>query len=178
MLDSRFVHLRLHSEFSVTDGAVRLDVGKNHDCPPVLRALEYGMPAVALTDLSNLFGLVKFYQAARGKGIKPVFGCDVFVTNKADPDRPYRLLLLCRNHRGYLQLCEIITRSYLAPRTRGRAEISRQMLREVGCDGLIALSGAAMVVALVFVIIILLNLLGAARLQRMIDDLDRHKEKP
>ena len=142
MLDSRFVHLRLHSEFSVTDGAVRLDVGKNHDCPPVLRALEYGMPAVALTDLSNLFGLVKFYQAARGKGIKPVFGCDVFVTNKADPDRPYRLLLLCRNHRGYLQLCEIITRSYLAPRTRGRAEISRQMLREVGCDGLIALSAA------------------------------------
>ena len=144
MLDSRFVHLRLHSEFSVTDGAVRLDVGKNHDCPPVLRALEYGMPAVALTDLSNLFGLVKFYQAARGKGIKPVFGCDVFVTNKADPDRPYRLLLLCRNHRGYLQLCEIITRSYLAPRTRGRAEISRQMLREVGCDGLIALSGAGL----------------------------------
>lgn len=144
MLDSRFVHLRLHSEFSVTDGAVRLDVGKNHDCPPVLRALEYGMPAVALTDLSNLFGLVKFYQAARGKGVKPVFGCDVFVTNKADPDRPYRLLLLCRNHRGYLQLCEIITRSYLAPRTRGRAEISRQMLREVERDGLIALSGAGL----------------------------------
>ena len=47
MLDSRFVHLRLHSEFSVTDGAVRLDVGKNHDCPPVLRALEYGMPPAA-----------------------------------------------------------------------------------------------------------------------------------
>ena len=142
MLDSRFVHLRLHSEYSITDGTVRLDVGKNHDCPPVLRAREYGMPALALTDLSNLFGLVKFYQAARGKGIKPVFGCDVFVSNKTDPDRPYRLLLLCRNHRGYLQLCEIISRSYLAPRTRGRAEITRQMLRDVGCDGLIALSGA------------------------------------
>lgn len=144
MLDSRFVHLRLHSEYSITDGAVRLDVGKSHDCPPVLRALEYGMPAVALTDLSNLFGLVKFYQAARAKGIKPVFGCDVFVANKIDPDRPYRLLLLCRNHRGYLQLCELISRSCLSPRTRGRAEISRQMLREVGCDGLIALSGAGL----------------------------------
>ena len=142
MLDLRFVHLRLHSEYSITDGTVRLDVGKNHDCPPVLRAAEYGMPALALTDLSNLFGLVKFYQAARGKGIKPVFGCDVFVSNKIDPDRPYRLLLLCRNHRGYLQLCEIISRSYLVPRTRGRAEITRQMLRDVGCDGLIALSGA------------------------------------
>ena len=112
MLDSRFVHLRLHSEYSVTDGTVRLDVGKNHDCPPVLRAVEYGMPALALTDLSNLFGLVKFYQAARAKGVKPVFGCDVFVSNKIDPDRPYRMLLLCRNHKGYLQLCEIISRSY------------------------------------------------------------------
>ena len=122
---------------------VRLDAGKSHDCPPVLRAIEYGMPALALTDLCNLFGLVKFYSAARSKGIKPVLGCDVFLTNKADPDRPYRLLLLCRTHQGYLQLCELLTRSYLAPRVRGRAEITRQMLREVGTDGLIALSGAA-----------------------------------
>ena len=122
---------------------VRLDAGKSHDCPPVLRAIEYGMPALALTDLCNLFGLVKFYSAARSKGIKPVLGSDVFLTNKADPDRPYRLLLLCRTHQGYLQLCELLTRSYLAPRVRGRAEITRQMLREVGTDGLIALSGAA-----------------------------------
>ena len=143
MPQASFVHLRLHSEYSVSDGMVRLDVGKNHDCPPVLRAIEYGMPALALTDLCNLFGLVKFYSAARGKGIKPVLGCDVFLTNKADPDRPYRMLLLCRTHQGYLQLCELLTRSYLAPRMRGRAEITRQMLREVGTDGLIALSGAA-----------------------------------
>ena len=143
MPQASFVHLRLHSEYSVSDGMVRLDVGKNHDCPPVLRAIEYGMPALALTDLCNLFGLVKFYSAARSKGIKPVLGSDVFLTNKADPDRPYRLLLLCRTHQGYLQLCELLTRSYLAPRVRGRAEITRQMLREVGTDGLIALSGAA-----------------------------------
>ena len=143
MPHASFVHLRLHSEYSVSDGMVRLDAGKSHDCPPVLRAIEYGMPALALTDLCNLFGLVKFYSAARSKGIKPVLGCDVFLTNKADPDRPYRLLLLCRTHQGYLQLCELLTRSYLAPRVRGRAEITRQMLREVGTDGLIALSGAA-----------------------------------
>ena len=77
MPETRFIHLRLHSEYSITDGMVRLDVGKNHDCPPVLRAIEYGMPALALTDLSNLFGMVKFYTAARSRGIKPVIGADV-----------------------------------------------------------------------------------------------------
>ncbi len=136
MSDPRFVHLRLHSEYSVTDGIVRIDDAVN-------RAAALGMPALALTDLANLFGLVKFYTAARGRGIKPVLGSDVFVANEADPDRPYRLLLLCRSHAGYLQLCEILTRAYLAPRVRGRAEVTRGMLAEVGTDGLIALSGAA-----------------------------------
>ncbi|MDR3086888.1 MAG: PHP domain-containing protein, partial [Azoarcus sp.] len=139
----RFVHLRLHSEYSITDGTVRLDVGKGHDCPPVLRALEDGMPALGLTDLSNLFGLVKFYLAARGKGIKPVLGCDIYLANETDPDRPYRMLLLCRSREGYRQLCELLTRSQLQPRVRGRAEITRAMFKEVGVDGLIALSGAA-----------------------------------
>ncbi|MEI7431269.1 MAG: DNA polymerase III subunit alpha, partial [Betaproteobacteria bacterium] len=142
MSDPRFIHLRLHSEYSINDGAVRLDVGDKHDCPPVLRALEDGMPALALTDLVNLFGMVKFYKAARGKGIKPILGSDVYISNKTDPDRPYRMLLLCRSREGYLQLCELLSRAYLAPRIRGRAEITRQMLREVGVSGLIALSGA------------------------------------
>ncbi|MFO1345494.1 MAG: DNA polymerase III subunit alpha [Rhodocyclaceae bacterium] len=137
MSDPRFVHLRLHSEYSVTDGIVRID-------DAVARAAGDGMPALALTDLGNLFGLVKFYTAARGKGIKPVLGTDVWLTHETDPDRPSRLLLLCRNHTGYLQLCEILTRAQLAPRTRGRAEVSRLMLQEVGTDGLIALSGAAL----------------------------------
>ncbi|HNN08217.1 MAG TPA: DNA polymerase III subunit alpha, partial [Azospira sp.] len=137
MSDPRFVHLRLHSEYSVTDGIVRID-------DAVARAAGDGMPALALTDLGNLFGLVKFYTAARGKGIKPVLGADVWLTHETDPDRPSRLLLLCRNHTGYLQLCEILTRAQLAPRTRGRAEVSRLMLQEVGTDGLIALSGAAL----------------------------------
>ena len=135
MPETRFIHLRLHSEYSVTDGIVRLD-------DAIACAASYGMPALALTDLANFFGLVKFYSAARGKGVKPVLGCDVFLSNKADPDRPYRMLLLCRSHQGYLQLCELLTRAYLAPRVRGRAEITRQMFRDVGTDGLIALSGA------------------------------------
>ena len=144
MPEPRFVHLRLHSEYSVTDGTVRLDAGKNHDCPPVLRAAADGMPALALTDLVNCFGFVKFYSAARAQGVKPILGSDVHLSNETEMDRPYRLLLLCRNHRGYLQLCELLSRAYLAPRMRGRAEITRQMLHEVGVDGLIALSGAGL----------------------------------
>jgi DNA polymerase-3 subunit alpha len=136
MPDPRFVHLRLHSEYSVTDGIVRIDAA-------VARAAAYGMPALGLTDLANLFGLVKFYLAARGKGIKPILGCDIHLANETDPDRPYRMLLLCRSRQGYLQLCELLTRAYLQPRVRGRAEITRAMLEEVGVDGLIALSGAA-----------------------------------
>ncbi len=131
-----FIHLRLHSEYSITDGIVRLN-------DAVARAASYGMPALALTDLSNLFGLVKFYYTARSKGIKPLLGSDVCIANETDPDRPGRLLLLCRSRRGYLQLCELLSRAYLAPRVRGRAEITRRMLQEVGVDGLIALSGAA-----------------------------------
>ena len=137
MSDPRFVHLRLHSEYSVTDGIVRID-------DAVSRAAACGMPALALTDLANLFGLVKFYLAARGAGVKPVLGCDIHLANETDPDRPYRMLLLCRSRQGYLQLCELLTRAYLAPRVRGRAEITRAMLREVGVDGLIALSGATL----------------------------------
>ena len=137
MSENRFVHLRLHSEYSITDGIVRID-------DAVARAVACAMPALALTDLSNFFGLVKFYNSARGSGVKPVLGCDVFLSNEADPDRPYRMLLLCRSRQGYLQLCELLSRACLAPRVRGRSEITRQMLREVGVDGLIALSGAGL----------------------------------
>ncbi|WP_263769757.1 DNA polymerase III subunit alpha [Propionivibrio soli] len=135
MPDTRFVHLRLHSEYSVTDGIVRLD-------DAVARAASCGMPALGLSDLANLFGLVKFYLAARGKGVKPVLGCDIYLSNESDADRPYRMLLICRSREGYHQLCELLSRAYLAPRVRGRAEITRQMLNDVGCSGLIALSGA------------------------------------
>jgi DNA polymerase-3 subunit alpha len=136
MLNPPFIHLRLHSEYSITDGIVRID-------DAVARAAQFSMPALALTDLSNLFGLVKFYSSARGQGLKPLLGCDVFVANETDPDRPARLLLLCRSRQGYLQLCELLSRAYLAPRSRGRVALTRQMLSEVGVDGLIALSGAA-----------------------------------
>ena len=129
-----FVHLRLHSEYSILDGMVRVDEA-------IAAAQNDGMPALALTDLNNVFGLVKFYQGARGKGLKPIAGCDVFISNDADRDRPYRLLLLCQSREGYLLLCRLLSRAYLENQHRGRAELRREWLHE-GTAGLIALSGA------------------------------------
>lgn len=130
-----FIHLRCHSEYSIVDGTVRID-------DYVKRAQADQMPALALTDLSNLFGAVKFYKAARGKGIKPLLGCDIWLENETNRDQPYRLLLLCQSQAGYLRLCQLLTQAYLHNQYRGRAEIKRQWLIDGGTDGLILLSGA------------------------------------
>jgi DNA polymerase-3 subunit alpha len=141
----RFVHLRLHSEFSVLDGLIRLDTGKNHDCQPVLAAKADGMPAVALTDLANVFGLIKFYTAARKKGIKPIAGCDCWVAPAGQADKPTRLLLLVQDAGGWRRLCELLSRAYRQNMHRGRAILDPQWFDENdkggGTDGLIALSG-------------------------------------
>jgi len=133
MTDPHFIHLRLHTEYSVTDGLVR--VGE-----AVKRARAAGMPALGLSDLSNTFGWVKFYRAARGAGIKPIFGCDVWVTNAADRNRPSRLLLLVQHREGYRRLCDLLTRAYLENLYRGRVEVDPAWLAG-GTDGLLALSG-------------------------------------
>src|SRR5207344_2951276 len=95
-----FVHLRLHSEFSIVDGIVRLD-------DAVARAAADGMGALALTDLANVFGMVDFYKSARKHGVKPIIGCDVWITNESDRDKPHRLLLLVRSRAGYLGLSNL-----------------------------------------------------------------------
>ncbi|MBU3633754.1 DNA polymerase III subunit alpha [Polynucleobacter sp. AP-Feld-500C-C5] len=145
----RFVHLRIHSEFSITDGVVRID-------DAVAAAAKDEMGALALTDLSNLFGLVRFYTAARSGGIKPIAGADVWVSNSQDPDQPHRLLLLVQNHSGYLNLCELLSRASLDNQSRGRAEVDSAWFSEPAAKaedkkanrtlsyGLIALSGARM----------------------------------
>jgi DNA polymerase-3 subunit alpha len=136
---SSFVHLRLHSEYSITDGIARLDGA-------IARARADGMPALALTDLANLFGMVKFYTGARGAGIKPIVGADLWIADEdaRDPGRdvPARLLLLVKNRAGYLRLCELLTGAYLVPRRHGRAEVSRAAIANGDNGGLIALSGA------------------------------------
>jgi DNA polymerase-3 subunit alpha len=134
MSQPSFVHLRLHSEYSISDGMVRVEEA-------VAAAKRDGMPALALTDLNNFFGLIKFYKKARGAGLKPVAGCDVFITNDADRERPYRLLLLCQSVKGYLLLCRLLSRAYLENQHRGRAELRREWFHQ-GTEGLIALSGA------------------------------------
>ncbi|WP_144638232.1 DNA polymerase III subunit alpha [Bordetella genomosp. 13] len=127
-----FVHLRVHSEFSVVDGLVRI--------PDLIkRVAKLGQPAVALTDLSNLFGLIKFYKGARGAGVKPIAGCDAWLANDDDPDKPFRILLLVRNHQGYLSLCELLSQAFLTNQGTGRAELRREWLQ--GREGLIVLSG-------------------------------------
>jgi DNA polymerase-3 subunit alpha len=128
-----FVHLRMHSEYSVSDGIVRID-------DAVKRAAEDGMPALALTDSANLFGMVKFYGAARAAGVKPIIGADCWIESPTDREKPSRLLLLCTSRAGYLRLCGLLSRAWLANQNRARALISRQWLEE-GTDGLIALSG-------------------------------------
>src|SRR5947199_8611211 len=128
-----FVHLRLHSEYSIVDGMVRIDDG-------VAAAAADKMPALALTDLSNVFGMVKFYKASRARGIKPIIGCDVWITHDTERDAPHRLLLLCQSREGYLKLAEWLTRAYRPNQHRGRAELRRPWFAE-GMAGLIRLSG-------------------------------------
>ena len=130
---ARFVHLRLHSEYSIVDGMVRID-------DAVAAAVTDSMPALALTDLSNVFGLVKFYTAARKAGVKPIVGCDVWITHDTERDAPHRLLLLCQSRDGYLRLADWLTRAYRTNQHRGRAELKREWFAE-GTTGLIALSG-------------------------------------
>src|SRR3984893_2457915 len=130
-----FVHLRLHSEYSIVDGMVRLDEA-------VAAAAADRMPALALTDRGIVSGMVKFYKAARAKGIKPIVGCDVWVTHDRERDAPHRLLLLCQSRAGYLRLGDWLTRAYRTNQHRGRAEMKRAWFAE-GTDGLIALSGFA-----------------------------------
>jgi DNA polymerase-3 subunit alpha len=112
----------------------------------VARAVADGMPALALTDLANLFGMVKFYTGARGAGIKPIIGCDVWVAEDetAEPGRETtsRLLLLAKDRGGYLRLCELLSSAYLRPRRQGRAEIARAAFADGDNSGLIVLSGA------------------------------------
>ena len=131
-----FVHLRLHTEFSVVDGTNRID-------EIVAAAAADQQPALAISDLSNLFGTVKFYKECRGKGVKPLIAADVWVQvpGKDAAAPPARLLLLVQNHRGYLNLSELITRAWTRGVVRDQAIISLEWLNELN-EGLIALSGA------------------------------------
>ena len=135
MTTPQFIHLRLHSEYSIVDGLVRID-------DAIQTAAKDHQPALAITDLSNLFGMVKFYKEARRKGVKPIVGCDVWISNDEHQNKPSRLLLLVKNHTGYLQLCELLSQAWLVNQHLGRAELRPEWLSALPPGGLIALSGA------------------------------------
>ncbi len=105
-MNPAFVHLHLHSEFSLTDGIVRLG-------PLVEKCIEFEQPAVALTDVSNLYAFVKFYQACLKKGVKPIIGCDVWVGNPVESLHRDRVILFCQNQEGFRNLSRVLTRAYL-----------------------------------------------------------------
>ena len=129
-----FIHLRVHTEFTLVDGIVKIK-------PLIKRLTELNMPAIAVTDHANLFSLVKFYKAAQGLGIKPIAGADVLILNPEDPTTPYRLTLLVNNHIGYITLTELISKAYQEGQHLG-VPMLRQEWIEANHAGLIALSGA------------------------------------
>src|SRR5262252_2469163 len=134
-----FVHLHLHTEYSLLDGSIRMR-------ELMKKAAEFGMPAVAMTDHGNLFGAIEFYQEAQRAGVKPIIGCEVYVAPGSHKDRPpsrresaYHFTLLAENETGYRNLVKLVTAAHLdgfhyAPR------IDKEMLG-ARSEGLIGLSG-------------------------------------
>jgi DNA polymerase-3 subunit alpha len=129
-----FVHLRIHSEFSVVDGTLRID-----DAVSAARA--DAQPALAITDLANVFGAVKFYKACRDQGLKPLIGADLWMQTEPGDRQPSRLLVLAQDHAGYLNLCQLLGRAWTENVQRAQAWVRWEWLRAHG-DGLIVLSGA------------------------------------
>ena len=134
-----FVHLHVHSEYSLLDGACRIG-------DLVRRAKELGQPAVALTDHGVMYGAVDFYKAAKAAGIKPIIGCEVYVAPRSrfdrdherGDDKPNHLVLLCRDETGYRNLCALVSRGFTEG-FYGKPRIDRELLGQYH-EGLIALS--------------------------------------
>ncbi|MBX6422665.1 PHP domain-containing protein [Thermosulfurimonas sp. F29] len=130
---ANFVHLHLHTEWSLFDGIIRID-------DLFLKAKEFGYEAVAITDHASLFGLIYFYKKAISLGIKPILGCEIFVSNEnIDKNTVYHLVLLCENNIGYKNLLKLCTEAYL--KSSGKKPIVNKELLYRFNEGLIALSG-------------------------------------
>jgi DNA polymerase-3 subunit alpha len=135
-MNSTFVHLRLHTEYSLIDSVVRV--------PALMQAVASArMPAVALTDQGNLFAMVKFYRAALEAGVQPIIGVDLMLRGADDKQGPSRLTLLCQDLAGYRNLARLVSRTFLEGQTStGAPLIERAWLDRDNTAGLIALSCA------------------------------------
>ncbi len=131
-MEPRFVHLHLHTEYSLVDSTLRID-------SVVRRCAALGMPALALTDQSNLFALVKFYRAAEKAGVKPIIGCDLWLADDS-LKQAARLVVLCQDRDGYRNLSRLVSRAYLEGHRGERVLVQREWLLDAG-SGLIVLAG-------------------------------------
>jgi DNA polymerase-3 subunit alpha len=135
MSSAQFIHLRLHTEFSLQDSVVRI--------PELLeRVAQLGMPAIAVTDQNNLFAMVKFYREGLKQGVKPIIGVDVLLRARGERAPPTRLTLLCKDPGGYQNVTNLVTRAWLEGQDRGVPLLERSWLDAETTAGLIVLSGA------------------------------------
>ena len=130
-MSRRFVHLALHSEYSLADSTIRIP-------ELVKRCVALGQPSVAVTDRNNLFSLVKFFRAAEGAGIKPIAGADISLAE--GDEAPATLTLLCRDHAGYLSLSRLLTRAWMEGQRHDGVVVRPDWLRDDHA-GLFALAG-------------------------------------
>jgi DNA polymerase-3 subunit alpha len=133
-MSTQFVHLQCHTEYSLVDGILRIP-------ELVATVAHYGMSAVAITDQSNLFAMVKFYQAALSAGIKPIIGCDVYIENPHKKEQPFRAIMLCQNKQGYKNLTHLLTDSYLLGQMDGKPVIQKAWLQTAN-EGLLIIANA------------------------------------
>ena len=132
MIQDKFVHLHLHSEYALVDGIIRIEELVDY-------AATHNFPSIALTDNSNLFGLIKFYRLARAKGIKPIVGSEIkIVGNENKSAAP--IVLLVKNKKGYTNLTKLVSKAYIEGQNNGEPLVKIEWLEEFS-EGLIALSG-------------------------------------
>ena len=129
-----FVHLRVHTEYSVMDSIIKVD-------QLVSRAVELGMPAVAVTESQNLFSAIKFYRTCLRMGVKPIIGVETLVENSRNIKSPYSLVLLCQNIAGYQALCTLVSKAHNKAKSGEAIQMQEGWFTPSSCDGLIALSG-------------------------------------
>jgi len=129
-----FVHLHVHSEYSLEDGLIRINDLAN-------KIAEDEMPAAALTEQGNLFSALKFYRAAHKAGVKPIIGVELRTNENDNYKESSKLVLLCQNYQGYKNLNSLITRSYQEGQYQGVAFVQKAWMKDY-TEGLIALSGA------------------------------------
>ncbi|TQV75414.1 DNA polymerase III subunit alpha [Aliikangiella marina] len=128
-----FVHLRMHTEFSMVDGICRIN-------PTLERAAELRMPAIGITDNVNFCGLIKFYRKAMAMGVKPIVGVDLWVDDDEDDNEVFRIAVLCQNDSGYLNAKQLVSKAYQTNQKLGKPIVQKSWLKDHN-QGLIVLSG-------------------------------------